>query len=257
MSDQRRQEKRVSAVIKVTYESAGAMRAEYTENISRGGLFVVTDEEFEIGQRLELHLCCAGARRSIRVPGEVRWMGDKGMPPKRGVGVKFLLDDPVVKARIETLVSAVFDPLPPSVTGERLNILLVDPNRHACHLFSEGLQAMAARRFDIRDYFAITETADGEAALNYLSTSRISLAIIELNTPDIDGLELIRRIRTEISQSLPVCAMSRPFPGARSEALASGADMFLEKPVQLKALFNTVSMMLKLGLVDPGGEEAA
>lgn len=247
MAEQRRDERRVSAVIKVTYESAGAMRAEYTENISRGGLFVVTDEALDIGQRLELHLCCAGARRSIAVPGEVRWMGEKGSPPRRGVGVKFLVDDPVVQARIETLVSAVFDPLPPAVTGERLNILLVDPNRHACHLFADGLQAMAARRFDIADYFVITQTPDGEAAMNYLATSRISLAIVELRTPDIDGLELIRRIRTEISQSLPVCAMSRPFPGARHEALASGADMYLEKPVQLRALFNTVSMMLKLG----------
>ncbi len=246
MGDERRRETRFPAIVKVTYESAGAMRAEYSGNISRGGLFVVTDEELEIGQRLELHLACAGARKTIGVPGEVRWIGEKGSPPQRGVGVKFLLEDPVTKARIDTLVSAVFDPLPPSVTGERLNLLLVDPNRHACRLFAEGLQKMAARRFDLDDYFVITDTHDGEAALNYLSSSRIAMAIIELRTPDVDGLELIRRIRTEISQSLPICAMSRPFPGARAQALTSGADMFLEKPVKLKALFNTVAVMLKL-----------
>ncbi len=257
MGQSRRQDERFPAVVKVTYESAGAMRAEYTGNISRGGLFIVTDAEFEIGQQLELHLACAGARNIIAVPGEVRWIGEKGSPPRLGVGVKFLLDDPVVKARIDTLVSAVFDPLPPSVTGERLNVLLVDPNRHACKMFAEGLQAMAARRFDIQDYFVITDTHCGETALNYLATSRIALVIVELRTPDIDGLELIRRIRTEVSQSLPVCAMSRPFPGARQQAIASGADMYLEKPVKLRALFNTVSMMLKLGAREAGAEEAA
>ena len=151
----------------------------------------------------------------------------------------------------------MFDPLPPSVTGERLNVLLVDPNRHACKMFAEGLQAMAARRFDISDYFVITDTSCGETAMNYLSTSRIALAIIELRTPDVDGLELIRRIRTEISQSLPVCAMSRPFPGAHAQSIASGADMYLEKPIKLRALFNTVSMMLKLGAHEGAGEEAA
>ncbi len=251
--DNRRSDRRFPAVIKVSYGSAGDLRSEYTHNISRGGLFIVTDGAFIKGQVMQLELTCPGIHRAITVPAEVRWVGEKR--GQRGIGVQFMMEDPVLRARVDSMVSAVFDPLPPSATGERLNVLLVDPNRHACALFREGLQSMAARRFEIRDYIHVVDTPDGRAALNHLSSGRFALAIVELRTPEVDGLSLIRRVRTEISQSLPVCAISRPFPGDREQALAAGADMFLHKPVQLKALFNTICIMLKLG--EPAEEEAA
>ena len=40
--------------------------------------------------------------------------------------------------------------------------------------------------------------------------------------------------------------MSRPFPGDKQEAIAAGADIFMNKPIQLRALFNTIRAMLSM-----------
>lgn len=240
----RRDHDRMPAIIKVSYQSAGALQTDYAQNISQGGLFIATTEPFERGQCLELHLSCAGTRRVIPVPAEVRWVGQQG--GQTGIGVQFLLDDPVVRGRVETMVNAVFEPIPPSVTGERLNIILVDPNRHACQMFKEGILSMAKRTFELEDYFVVVDVYDGRSALEMMHTSRFSLAVIELRTPEVDGVELIRRVRTEISQSMPIFAMSRPFPGDKREAIAAGADAFMNKPIQLRALFNTIRAMLSM-----------
>ncbi len=253
MNNQRVHE-RIPAIIKVSYESAGALKVDYARNISQGGLFIATEDEFEVGQRLELHLASLGLRRSIPIPGEVRWVGEEGSPPERGIGIRFNLDDPVLRARIEAMINGVFDPLPPACVGERINILLVDPNRHACRLFHEGIESMARRLFEVEDYFVVVEAYDGLTALSQLRSTRFSLVLMELSTPEVDGVELLRRIRREISQALPIFAMSRPFPGVRFEALAAGADLFMPKPIRLRALFNTLCMMLKLQIGE-GKEE--
>ncbi len=242
----RRQHERHAAVVRVSYQSAGAMRADYVQNISRGGLFVATDEPFTIGDTLELHLAAPGARDPIAVPVEVRWVGARGEPPVHGIGVRFDLTDPVIRARIEGMVNAVHEPVAADVSDGRLRVLLVDPNRHAAKMFAEGLEAMARRTFDLAEFFDIAIAHDGVTALELLRDRPFSLVIVELQTPEIDGIELIRRARTEVSQSLPVFAISRPFPGDRHEALAAGADAFVHKPIQLRALFNTVNVMLNL-----------
>ncbi|MBU0550243.1 TIGR02266 family protein [Myxococcota bacterium] len=248
---EKRRHDRAPAIIKVNYESAGSLKSDYAINISKGGLFIATDQPFELGQALELHLSSVGVRRSIPVPAEVRWVGEQD--GEQGIGIRFLLEDPITRARVETMVNAVFDPLPPAAMGERVNLLLVDPNRHACRLFREGIGSMAKRIFEVDDYFVIIECNEGLSALNHLRISKFSMVVLELQMPEVEGVELIRKIRTEISQTLPVVAMSKPTPGARYEAMASGADMFLPKPIQLRALFNTVCMMLKLQLNDREG----
>lgn len=242
----RREHLRAPAIIKVNYQSQGALRSDYAQNISQGGIFIAAEGPFEVGQQLELHLAAAGVRRTIPVPGEVRWVGKQGDPPVHGIGVKFHLDDPVTRSKVERLVNAVFEPIPPAVTGERANILIVDSNRHATRMFSEGLQSMARRRYEVDDYFLIAEAYDGASALDYLQSTRFSLVIVEMRVPEVDGVELIRCIRTQVSQSLPVFAVSRPYPGDRQEALSAGADAFVHKPIRLRTLFNTVQMMLNL-----------
>ena len=79
-----RQFDRATAVIKVNYSDHGALKMDYAQNISRGGLFLATDSEFELGQDIELHLNTHGLDKAIAVPGVVRWIGERGAPPVRG-----------------------------------------------------------------------------------------------------------------------------------------------------------------------------
>jgi uncharacterized protein (TIGR02266 family) len=246
--DNRRQHERAPAILRIAYPSAGVLRTDYAENISRGGLFIATDAPFAVGQRVELRLACPGGE-AIPVTGTVRWAGEHrgedGGAATRGVGVAFDLDGPArvdLEARIDALLAAVSAS---ELPADGLALLLVDPNRHARTLVREGLQALALETWSREDGLRVAEAEDGAEALERLAEGPFGLVIVELRTPGVDGIDLIRRIRTGVSPSLPVFATARPFPGAREEALAAGADVFLPKPLRLKPLFNTLRMILR------------
>ena len=102
---------RATAVIKVNYSTHGDLKMDYAQNISRGGLFLATENHFELGQDIELHLNTSGLKNAIAVPGVVRWVGERGTPPVKGIGVQFKLDDPMTKERIDRMVNVVDEPI--------------------------------------------------------------------------------------------------------------------------------------------------
>ena len=246
----RRRHRRAPVMLRVSYESAGALKSDFTENISRHGLFIATTEPFVTGQAVQLELCCAGLPQTIPVDGTVRWVGQNAsapnQPPTQGIGVQFDLSDPVMSARIESMVDAAFDPIPPAHTGERLNVLLIEPNPHARQMYASGLEAMASRTLHRAEYVFVITAPTASAALMQLEDSRFSLVLTELGLPDMDGFELITRVRALCGDGLPICAMAHPFPGAQIRTLDAGADVFVRKPVVLKALFNTLKVNLRL-----------
>jgi len=250
MSIDRRIHARTPVHLRIAYASAGVLKTDYTQNISRGGIFVATEDHFELGQRVALELFCTGTRVSVPVDATVRWCGAQSpgpdQPPILGIGLEFdTLTDPVERARLEALIDATFEPGPVIDPRDQLRILIVDPNRYARELFRNGLMSMAREVFEIDGYLAIEEAADGLEALELARGVRFDLYMVELRTPEVDGGEIIRRIRRQVTQQTPIFALSRPFPGDKAEAIAAGADIFLSKPIQLKPLFNTLKVLLK------------
>jgi uncharacterized protein (TIGR02266 family) len=259
---ERRNHVRTPAILRITYESAGVLKTDYAENISRGGLFVSTDEPMALGARVQLELSCVGTSIRIPVVGTVRWSGMRSpgddQPPVMGVGIELTeLDDPVRRAHLEALVDAAFEPAGPVDPRDHLRVLVVDPNAFARELFRNGLLAMAKELLDVDDYVQVHEAESGLEAMELCRGVRFDLFIIELRTPELDGTEVIRRVRRQFSQVTPVFAMSRPYAGAKADAISAGADVYLPKPVQLKPLFNTLKMLLKLGDRRPPGALSA
>ena len=250
MSIERRVHPRAPVSLRIAYQSAGVLKTDYAENISRGGIFISTEDPFELGDSLELDLFCVSTEAHITVSGKVRWRGmqalSAGDAPVRGIGVEFEeLKDPARKSRLEALIDAAFEPAPTVDPRQQLKVLIVDPNRYARELFRNGLRSMGREVFDVDGYLDIHEAADGLEALELSRGMRFNLYMVELRCPEVDGTELIRRIRRQVTQQVPIFAMARPFPGDRAEALCAGADVYLPKPVQLKPLFNTLKVLLK------------
>ena len=249
---ERRQHPRTPAILRITYESAGVLKTDYAENISRGGLFISTDEPMAVGTPVQLELNCVGTRIKIPVQGVVRWAGMRSpgddLPPVMGLGVELdELEDPIKRAHLEALVDAAFDPAGSAAARAQFKILLIDPNAYAREMFRNGLLALTREALEVEDALQVFEAEDGVSAMELCRGVQFDLFIVELRTPEMDGTEVIRRIRRQFSQSTPIFAMSRPYPGAKAEALTAGADVYLPKPVQLKPLFNTMKMLLKLG----------
>lgn len=88
---------------------------------------------------------------------------------------------------------------------------------------------LTAQGFDVR------AAADGEAALDLLHDWHPDLVITDLNMPDVDGLEVTRRIRRESRVPIIVLSVKGEEP-TKVAALDAGADDYVTKPFGMNEL---------------------
>ena len=92
--------------------------------------------------------------------------------------------------------------------------------------------------------FVVSEAASGQDALRTLTLERPDLLILDLGLPDMDGLEVIRRLR-EWSQ-VPVIILSvREHEVDKIAALDAGADDYLTKPFGMGELLARIRTVLR------------
>jgi len=90
--------------------------------------------------------------------------------------------------------------------------------------------------------FTIYEAANGQEALNAVITNRPDIIILDLGLPDIDGIEVTRRLR-EWSQTPIIILSVREAEQDKIAALDAGADDYLTKP------FGTGELMARMRVV--------
>lgn len=84
--------------------------------------------------------------------------------------------------------------------------------------------------------YLVSEAEDGQSALDAVRQHRTDLIVLDLGLPDIDGLEVIRRIR-EMGSSVPIIVLSsRDDEAAKVTALDLGADDYVTKPFGIDEL---------------------
>ena len=95
-------------------------------------------------------------------------------------------------------------------------------------------------------------TADtGNKAWDILITIRPGIVarkvvVTDIGLPDVNGLELIRRIRSlPILSSIPIIAISGEDPIALKNAKADGADIALQKPVEPIDLYHAIEELAR------------
>lgn len=79
---------------------------------------------------------------------------------------------------------------------------------------------------------------DGEEALNLARSGRFDLLLLDLHMPRLDGLEVMRGIRSQPPvKPLKVIALTADaMVGVREDLFAAGVDGYLSKPLDLSAL---------------------
>lgn len=97
-----------------------------------------------------------------------------------------------------------------------------------------------------KDACSVTVALCGEAGLDALSRETVDLAIVDIMMPDINGLEVCRRIRAEEARKqIPILVVSAHGQQEKSEqALAAGADDFLPKPFAMWQLHERIVKLL-------------
>jgi two-component system, OmpR family, KDP operon response regulator KdpE len=113
-------------------------------------------------------------------------------------------------------------------------------------------QIVRALRVILRDAgYEAVEASTGEKALDLVAVHRPEAAILDLMLPDIDGVEVTRRLR-EWSE-MPILVLSAVGEEDRKvEALAAGADDYVTKPFGPRELIARLEAVLRRARPESG-----
>ena len=123
-----------------------------------------------------------------------------------------------------------------TVNGVRRRVLVVDDEENVAHLVSSAL------RFDGFE----TLTADsGSRALAAVAEHEPDLVVLDVMLGDLDGVEVLRRLRSGGSDVPVVFLTARDAGEHRVEGLRAGADDYVVKPFSVEELLARVHAVLR------------
>jgi DNA-binding response OmpR family regulator len=93
--------------------------------------------------------------------------------------------------------------------------------------------------------FTVDVAADGAAGLEMARSSKYEVVILDLGLPDMDGLDLLRKLRAEGVTTHVLILTSKDGPEDRVIGLDTGADDYLSKPCVLPELEARVRALLR------------
>jgi CheY-like chemotaxis protein len=102
---------------------------------------------------------------------------------------------------------------------------------------------LVKRALEARGYTMIG-AVNGLGGVAAAETHEIDLILLDINLPDIDGYEVARRIRNSGKSRLtyvPIIAITaNALKGDAEKALASGCDVYMSKPINIRELWARV-----------------
>ncbi|HEX8082795.1 MAG TPA: response regulator transcription factor [Solirubrobacteraceae bacterium] len=120
--------------------------------------------------------------------------------------------------------------------GGRPTVLLVDDDASIRRSVAEGLEL---------EGFEVVPASGGRAALAAVESVRPAVIVLDLAMPDMDGLEVLERLRAE-GDDVPVCILSaRDEVDDRVRGLEAGADDYVVKPFALPEVTARLHALLR------------
>lgn len=112
-------------------------------------------------------------------------------------------------------------------------------------IVEDDLQIRNFIKFSLKSQeYNCLETSTGKEALNAIATEPITTILLDLGLPDMDGLEIIKQVRT--FSDLPIIVISaRDQDTEKVEALDAGADDYLTKPFSIKELLARIRVIFR------------
>jgi uncharacterized protein (TIGR02266 family) len=238
---EKRKADREPVTLFVEYEGADDLLGDYTENLSLGGTFVATNRELPVGTRVQLVLGFPGLLEPVAIEGIVRWT--RGEDEGAGAGIEFAPGP--ARDQLAAVVERIRTRDPKIVT-RLFRVLVVEDNRHVATLINDGLRGATRREFGGGVQFVVRNAEDGRQAIETLRKDQFDALIVDVYLPVIDGAQVIRTARTELGLTqLPIIAVSAGGDTARRSALEAGANIFLDKPMRLRQVIDTIQKLIQ------------
>jgi DNA-binding response OmpR family regulator len=119
------------------------------------------------------------------------------------------------------------------------NLLLIEDDHRLAHMVSDYLAQSG---------FAVQHAANGLSGLKMLQGAPPALVLLDLMLPDIDGLDVCKRIRAlpgALAQTPVLMLTAKGDPMDRIVGLELGADDYLPKPFEPRELLARIRAVLR------------
>jgi uncharacterized protein (TIGR02266 family) len=245
MGTEKRAHPRFPLILAVDYPGAASTVRDYTENLSAGGLFIRTEREFEIGDRLALLLSFPDLLEPAELEVEVVRLRRGGGSQPPGVAVWIPPDRMDDRRRLERLSAAAAAQAEASRPAYR--VLLVEDNSLVAAMYASALRRLAAS--EGLGGLAVDVAVDGnEAFARLLAQPPIDLIITDVYMPVMTGFALVEKVRAEPRlRHLPIVVISSAGDEERERVSRLGANFFLQKPVKYQDIVTTVRTLIRAG----------
>ncbi len=166
------------------------------------------------------------SRRIVRaMGGELEVSSTPGHGSRFWFSVRF----PLAEGDAETTEGA---PCPESAL-DGIKLLLVDDDALGREIQKDLLESVGAA--------VQTAETGADALARCVAGERFDLILMDVQTPEMDGLEATRRIRAETGQRTPIIGLSaNALTGEAQRARAAGMDDYHTKPVDMSLLIATI-----------------
>lgn len=103
------------------------------------------------------------------------------------------------------------------------------------------------------EQYEISTAQNAQRALEMLRAQKPDLLLLDLQLPDMDGLELTRILRADLQMAnLPIIAVTAyAMKGDEDKARAAGVDGYVTKPIAKDEFRRTVARYLRAGASEP------
>ncbi len=240
MHTERRAHPRFPLILAVQYLGAENV-LDYTEDLSAGGLFICTDRDFDVGERVALVVSFPQLIEPVELVVEVirRRRGGEGAPA--GVAVRVPDDRPTDRKRLAEVSSQLA-----GVRGDQPahRVLLVEDNALVASMYSAALRRLSET--DNLAGLAIEVAGDGSAALQrLLRPPPIDVLVTDVFMPVLSGISLVEKLRADpLLADLPVVVITSGGERERERVAKLGVSFFLRKPVSYQELAGAVRSLL-------------
>lgn len=115
-----------------------------------------------------------------------------------------------------------------------LSILIVDDNLSLANLYQIVFE---------RNDWQVRRVSGGQEALDSIAADVPDVVLLDVMMPDMDGIEVCRRIRADWPKAPPCIAVytANNRPEVREACLAAGADLFFSKNLTVFELPTTIA----------------
>nr|WP_304655077.1 response regulator transcription factor [Neorhizobium galegae] len=120
--------------------------------------------------------------------------------------------------------------------GDFVRILLVEDNQ----ALAEGLSTILRG-----SGYAVDAVADGASAEAVAAAETYDLVILDLNLPEMDGLDVLRAMRARANKAAVMILTARGTPEERVKGLDLGADDYMIKPFDISEFEARIRVLLR------------